>query len=242
MAREGGKRGWPCSNSAPPSAPRPELPRVRAAPSVRAGLPLPLSSLRTAVRRPFRVQVRAGGGAGRFSRHRRAVRALRATVFSHARRPLRVRLSSLRTPCGGPSLPRRRHGRAQAGFPGKRARALVSCGRPLAQVPAVPRRPRGGSGARLCFSFPMPVRVQGRAGNACQAGRVALTHAAMSAEDDKKARLASALRANLARRKAQGRARAAAPADTGEAAQPQDGAAEAASPADIRIVRDEGAG
>lgn len=88
----------------------------------------------------------------------------------------------------------------------------------------------------------MPVRVQGRAGNACQAGRVALTHAAMSAEDDKKARLASALRANLARRKAQGRARAAAPADTGEAAQPQDGAAEAASPADIRIVRDEGAG
>lgn len=88
----------------------------------------------------------------------------------------------------------------------------------------------------------MPERVQGRAGNACQAGRVALTHAAMSAEDDKKARLASALRANLARRKAQGRARAAAPADAGEAAQPQDGAAEAASPADIRIVRDEGAG
>lgn len=156
MAREGGKRGWPGSNSAPPSALLPELPGVRAPPSVRAGLPLRLSSLRTAARRPFRVQARAGAGAGRFSPHRRPIRALRGAVFSHAGRPLRVRQSLLRTQCGGLSAPRRRHGRAQAGFPDKRARALVSCRRPLAQVQPFPggpvvRRECGRDGCASAF-------------------------------------------------------------------------------------------
>ena len=62
----------------------------------------------------------------------------------------------------------------------------------------------------------------------------------MSAEDDKKARLASALRANLARRKAQGRARAALPADREGAALPPSGADDVegvAVPLDDRMVR-----
>lgn len=67
----------------------------------------------------------------------------------------------------------------------------------------------------------------------------------MSAEDDKKARLASALRANLARRKAQGRARAALPADGEGAAVPPAGADDmegGAAPGSDRMVRTSGEG
>lgn len=149
MAREGGKRGWPGSNSAPPLASLPELPRVRAAPSVRAGRPLRLSSLRTAVRRPFRVQAKAGAGAGLFSRHVRAVRALRGAGFSHAGRPLRVYPSSLRTPCGGPSAPRRLHGRSQVVSPDTGA--------------WTPSSPAGGRRRRRQPSPPCPPWRVGRA-------------------------------------------------------------------------------
>lgn len=67
----------------------------------------------------------------------------------------------------------------------------------------------------------------------------------MSAEDDKKARLASALRANLARRKAQGRARAALPADREGAAVPPAGADDVegvATSGEDRVVRRPGEG